>query len=499
MKHTESTLEEVRNDKGFFGHPRAIGTLALGNFCNSAAWGAFYALMIYYLYTPFSKGLGFSQGDAALMIAAMGAANGLLNIVGSWLSDRVLGMRKALILGNLLKATAFFILAIPPTRQVFGQTMAYIALVLLSMPIMGMSNASLTGQLYRKEDARRRDAAFTIHQFANTVAGIITPVVVGQIGLSNYHIGFAVAGIFALLYGAAIFFTQYRFFGPLGEAPIKPLSAQERQKILKGLVIGLVLLALVIAALVLTKHFNLNAIINAVTTFAFVVPICFLVNLFTKKDLTARDHTHLRAFLWFFFAQIVMALGATLLTSAIAIFLDKKVNRVIFGITIAPGSLQVIYMVMDLIAGPIFIFLWTKTRVGAIRTTYKYGMGLLVTALAFFTLTIPSLILGGSGSSGYSLWWVLIYYAFMALSDQLVGPIGSSLVSGLSPESYETQLQTAWNQTAAIGNAIAIIFFKFFQTADQQVYLFPIVAAALATVALVLTVFSRHIERQMAA
>ncbi|WP_295909630.1 hypothetical protein [uncultured Bifidobacterium sp.] len=51
---------------------------------------------------PFSKGLGFSQGDAALMIAATGAAKGLLNIVGSWLSDRVLGMRKALMLGNFL-------------------------------------------------------------------------------------------------------------------------------------------------------------------------------------------------------------------------------------------------------------------------------------------------------------------------------------------------------------------------------------------------------------
>lgn len=36
------------------------------------------------------------------MIAATGAAKGLLNIVGSWLSDRVLGMRKALMLGNYL-------------------------------------------------------------------------------------------------------------------------------------------------------------------------------------------------------------------------------------------------------------------------------------------------------------------------------------------------------------------------------------------------------------
>lgn len=499
MKHIESTIEEVRDDTRFFGHPRGVGTLALGNFCNSAAWGAFYALMIYYLYTPFSQGLGFSQGDAALMIAGMGAANGLLNIVGSWLSDRVLGMRKALVLGNLLKALAFFILAIPAASQAIGQTMAYISLVLLSMPIMGMSNASLTGQMYRKDDARRRDAAFTIHQFANTVAGIITPVVVAQIGLKNFHIGFAVAGVFALLYGASIFFTQYKFFGPLGEAPIKPLSKDESRRVLKWAGIVAVVVAAAIAILVVSGHFSLNSVINAVTTFAFIVPLCFLVNLFNKKDLTKRDHTHLRAFLWFFMAQIVMALSGTLLTSAIAIFLDKKVDRVVFGFTIAPGSVQVIYTVMDLIAGPVFIFLWTKTRAGKIRTTYKYSAGLLVTALAFFTLTIPALILGGGAGARYSLWWVLVYYFFMALSDQLVGPIGSSLVSGLSPDSYETQLQTAWNQTAAIGNAIAIIFFKFFQTADQQVYLFPIVAGALVVVSLILVVFSRRIEGEMKA
>ena len=62
MKHTESTLEEVRDDKDLFGHPRAIGTLALGNFCNSAAWGAFYALMIYYLYAPPFQGAGVLPG-----------------------------------------------------------------------------------------------------------------------------------------------------------------------------------------------------------------------------------------------------------------------------------------------------------------------------------------------------------------------------------------------------------------------------------------------------
>ncbi|MDT7509827.1 hypothetical protein QRX41_06780 [Bifidobacterium sp. H1HS16N] len=84
--------------------------------------------------------------------------------------------------------------------------------------------------------------------------------------------------------------------------------------------------------------------------------------------------------------------------------------------------------------------------VGAIKHFNLNAIINAVTTFAFFTLTMPSLILGESGSSGYFLWWVLIYYAFMALFD-------------------------------------------------QQVYFFPIVAVALVTVALVLIVVSHRIER----
>ena len=317
--------------------------------------------------------------------------------------------------------------------------------------------------------------------------------------MKNYHIGFAVAGVFALLYAATIFFTQFKFFGPLGEKPVRPLSHDESMKMLKWVGLGAIVVAIAIVVLVASGHFSLNSIINVVTTFAFVIPLWFLVNLFLKKDLTKRDKTHLHAFVWFFVAQIVVALGGTLLTSAIAIFIDQKVNRVVFGFTVAPGSVPVIYTVLDLIFGPLFIYLWTKTKLGNAQTTKKYSLGLLTTALGFFTLAIPSLMLGGGSGAKYSLWWVLVYYIFMALSDQLVWPIGISLVSGLSPDAYETQMQTAWGQTASIGNAIAIILFKFFQTADQQVYLFPIMAIALVVMIVVLMVFKNKIEAQMAA
>ena len=106
-------LAAIYDDRSFAGHPGGLGILAAGNFFNSFAWGGVYAILIYYLYTPYTRGLGFTQGQAASMIAAMGACNSLLMIAGSWLADHVLGPLRALMIGNIVKGTGFLLLAFP--------------------------------------------------------------------------------------------------------------------------------------------------------------------------------------------------------------------------------------------------------------------------------------------------------------------------------------------------------------------------------------------------
>ncbi|MFD1178236.1 peptide MFS transporter [Paenibacillus puldeungensis] len=488
-------LEEVLDDRKFLGHPRGIGALATGNFFNSFAWGALYAILIFYLYSPFTKGLEFTQGQAASMVTAMGACNSIFGIFGSWLADRVLGMRKALILGNIVKGTAFAILAIPAFSLTQGRIFALIALFLMSLPIMGASNASLTGQLYRKTDNGRRDAAFTIHSIANNIAGLIAPVLVGQIGMKNYHVGFLIAAIAAFLYGAVIFVTQHKFFGPLGEKPVKPLEEGKFGKIFFRFMLILVVLIGGIVALVLAKVISFQGVLNIITSATFIIPIAFLTNLLSKKDLTAHDRRRMKPFLKLFSAQIVMALCGSMLTSMVAIFIDKKIDRNIFGFELAPGSVGTIYTVLGLILAPVFVWLWTKTRATNIRTTHKYGFGILFSGLGYGLLTIPILMF--SNSAPYSLLWMVFYYLFLTFSDNLVWPIGSSLVAKLSPDAYDTQMQTAWGQAGTIGNGIALILFSFYQTADQQVDLFPIMTALLLVTATLIFVFSKNIEKDM--
>ncbi|MEC0233924.1 oligopeptide:H+ symporter [Paenibacillus kribbensis] len=488
-------LEVVLDDSKFFGHPRGVGALAAGNFFNSFAWGALYAILIFYLYSPFTKGLEFTQGQAASMVTAMGACNSIFVILGSWLADRVLGLRKALIIGNIIKGTAFGLLAIPAFSLTQGRIFAFIALFLMSLPIMGASNASLTGQLYRKTDNGRRDAAFTIHTIANNIAGLVAPVLVGQIGMKNYHIGFLIAAVAAFLYGAVIFFTQHKFFGPLGEKPIKPLEEGKFRKIFIRFMLVLIVLIGTIVALVLAEVISFQGVLNIITSATFIIPIVFLTNLLSKKDLTALDRRRMKPFLKLFAAQIVMALCGVMLTSTVAIFIDQKIDRKILGFEVAPGSVGTIYTVLGLVLAPVFVWLWTKTRATHIRTTYKYGLGIIFSALGYGLLTIPIVLF--KDQAPYSLLWMVFYYLFLTFSDNLVWPIGSSLVAKLSPEAYDTQMQTAWGQAGTIGNGIALILFSFYQTADQQVNLFPIMTGLLLVTALLIFGFSKNIEKDM--
>ncbi|WP_208422698.1 oligopeptide:H+ symporter [Latilactobacillus fragifolii] len=495
METLDNSIESIRKDKRFFGHPRGMGVLALGNFCNSAAWGAFYAILIFYLYAPWMKGLGFSHGDAAMLVAAMGVGNSILGIVGSWLADRVLGMRKALIFGNLLKAAGMFMFAIPIGSQGLARMFAFIGLLFLSFPIMGASNYSLTGQLYDRDDNKRRDSAFTVYGIVNSIASLFIPALTAQIGLLNYHIGFAIGGVFALLYGLSIFITQHKFFGELGAKATRPLNDVEKKRFS---IIGICAILLVLGVSILISVFKFvtfTEVMNTISGLAFIIPIVFLFNLFHKKTLKEQDKKHLKAFLWFYTGQVLYFLGTTLLSTSVLVFIDTKIEQHFFGITIAPGSIQTIYAILGLIIGPFILFLWNKTRLGNLNTVLKYSLGLFFYAVGFTCLTLPAFIFIINGR--HSAMWIVAFYLFVTISDQLLGAIGFSAVSKLAPVGEETQMQTAWGLGGTIANGLALITFQQLQSVNEQLIIFPVMAVVFLCVFILFIVNIKRISQLM--
>ena len=426
------------------------------------------------------------------MIAAMGACNSLFVIVGSWLSDRVLGPRKALVVGNVVKAISFGLLAVPAFSLTQGRIFAVLSLILMSLPIMGAANPSMTGLLYRSDDDGRRDAAFTIHNVANAITGMISPILIGFIGMSDYHLGFFISAMAALAYGLVILFTGKRFFGTIGEKPANPVSREELKK--AGLLFAGVVILLVagIGITVSMGIMNFDGILNIITTFSFVIPIVFLYKMYTNKNITKEEHTKMKPFLKIWCVQCVVALSAVLLNTALAVFIEAKIDRNFMGIEFAPATFTSIYNLLGLVMGAFFVWVWGSTKFGKLKVTKKFSIGVLVNAAAYAVLAVPVLT-GGKGSI-FSPLWVVGYYFILTIGDNFINPIGVSMTAKLAPASYETQMQSAWQQSNSIANGISIIAFKFFVTADQQMMIFPIMTVLLVGTCLVLLKMSKKID-----
>ena len=415
-RQQEEELNRLRADRSFFGYPKGIGALAAGNFFNSICWASYGAVTIYYLYKPWTQGLGFSQGEAAQLIAIVAAINSMFGIVGSWLADRVFGARKALVIGNIVKGLSCGLLAIPAFSVSQGRAMAIVGMILMNLPIMGASNASLTGMLFHRKD-NRRDGAFAIHAIANNIAGFITPIISAQLGLINYHYGFAIGAVAALIYAAIIGVPGNRFFGSLGSKPTRPLNSQERKRYGFGALGVLVAIGLVIAVLLITHKVSVNALASTVSSCTFVVAIAFFAVIWRSKRIVGVERRRLKAFVPIVIMQIVAGVDYAIQGTTLLMFLDQRI-----------------------------------------------------------------------------VLWLLLYYVVSNFGGFPYGVAANSTVAAIAPKSYETQMQTAFSLSAAIGTAIMLLIYGKLTTLDQQLPLMLIIGIAELVVAVAVMLFRGKID-----
>ena len=488
----EKELNDLRADRSFFGYPKGIASLAAGNFFNSICWGAFFAVLIYYLYTPWTKGLGFTQGEAAQLIAATGAINSMFGIVGSWLADRVFGARKALVIGNIAKGLSCGILAIPAFSLDQGRVFAVVGMILMNLPIMGASNASLTGLLFHRKDGRR-DGAFAMHNIANNIAGFITPVIAAQLGLVNYHWGFLIGAIAAFLYAAAIGLPGKAFFGSLGSKPSRPLSNVEKKKYS---LIGLGALAVIAAAVLIavgTGKASIGTLATTVSSFTFVIAIAFFVIIWRSKRIKGVERRRLGALSPIILMQIVIGVDYQLQGTTLLMFLDQRIDRNFFGIEIAPGSFNTIVAIVALLAAIFYSWLWA-TRIGdRWKSVDRLWFGFVFSGISNLLLIVPTVVLF-PGVAKYSVIFILIYYFVGNFGGFPYGVAATSMVAAAAPKSYETQLQTGFTLSAAIGTAISILIFGQLKTLDMQLPLFWIIALLEIAVSVLIFLFRNKIQ-----
>src|SRR5438034_1698916 len=145
-------------DRGFFGHPRGLSTLFFTEMWERFSYYGMRALLTLYMTKAIAEGgLGFDEKYAGVIYATYVSSVWYLPLIGGWLADKLLGARRAVLIGGIIIACGHYSMAIDSLPTF------YTALVLIAFGtgLLKPNISTMVGQLYEPAD-KRRDAGFSI-------------------------------------------------------------------------------------------------------------------------------------------------------------------------------------------------------------------------------------------------------------------------------------------------------------------------------------------------
>lgn len=184
----------------WFGQPRGLTVLFLTNMWEQFSYFGMRALLVYYM----TKQLMIAQGTASLIYGTYTACAYFTPIVGGVIADRLLGKRRAIIIGASIMAAGHFMMSF--------DTLLYVALAVIALG-NGLFLPTLPSQindLYAEGDPRR-GWAYNVYYLGINIGGFLAPLLCGTLGeLYGWHVGFALAGV-GMLAGLLIYLWGQRY------------------------------------------------------------------------------------------------------------------------------------------------------------------------------------------------------------------------------------------------------------------------------------------------
>jgi POT family proton-dependent oligopeptide transporter len=180
-----------------FGHPPGIFTLFFAEMWERFSYYGMRSLLVFYMIKGF---LGYGDSDAYAVYGAYTALVYMTPFFGGMLADRLIGARRAVILGGLFMAAGHLMMTIEKELAFFTA----LALLILGNGFFKPNISTIVGSLY-PPGSPKRDGGFTIFYMGINLGAAMSPLVCGYIGETyGWHYGFGLATI-GMLTGLAVF------------------------------------------------------------------------------------------------------------------------------------------------------------------------------------------------------------------------------------------------------------------------------------------------------
>lgn len=454
-----NTTAEAHYKSNLFGHPIGLYILFFTEMWERFSYYGMRALLVLYMTTSTlgddarGAGLGWTSQEALALYGWYTMLVYVMSIPGGMIADKLLGQKKAVLIGAIILCIGHGILVITDTWAFYTG----LGLVILGVGLLKPNISTMVGGLYEKGDIRR-DKGFSIFYIGINTGSLLATLVIGFVVVKwGWHAGFGLAGI-AMVLGLLVYIWGQKYLKHVGNFEVQEANKEDEtsygslfRELLKTKT--QLMITAVLCLLSILGWYNLGWAYGLLFFFLTIIAALMMM---IYKELSSQQDKDRFVVLLLSFIMVIIFWGAFEQAGGLMnLYTDTKTDRMLLGWEIPT------VMFLSLNAGFIILFatpvatFWAKRKLKGKEASsiFKMAMGIMIMGFGFLFMVFAAMEFEKSGSS--SMIWLALAYLFHTIGELCLSPVALSFITKLSPVKYASLMMGVYFAASGLGNKVA--------------------------------------------